>query len=231
MRRGVELPEASAATLIRARYLEALENERFEVLPEGPYLRSFLREYAEFLGLDGDLLVTEWMLRYAPVESPILTAPRRRRGAAFLDGLPGRRGWLVALSLVALGAVLWWVGGSSHTTVQSSPPVREQSAPPPPATSTSSVPPVRKTRPSLALVAVRGPSWLLVRIGSPTGRVVAEATLQRGHTIRFGLRKPLWIRVGAPWNLSASIGRRALTASLPTDTGNVLVTARGVRPA
>jgi Helix-turn-helix domain len=43
-RRGLELAKVEAATRIRARYLEALESERFELLPEGPYRRSFLRE-------------------------------------------------------------------------------------------------------------------------------------------------------------------------------------------
>jgi len=52
LRRGLELDEVASATLIRGRYLEALELERYDLLPEGFYRRGFLRRYAEFLGLD-----------------------------------------------------------------------------------------------------------------------------------------------------------------------------------
>src|ERR1700747_1747766 len=53
--RKVELVEVERATRIRVQQLEALEQERFENLPPDPYRRSFLREYADFLGLDADL--------------------------------------------------------------------------------------------------------------------------------------------------------------------------------
>src|SRR5438128_1873704 len=50
--RGLVLADAEAETRIRARYLAALEEEQFEALPEG-YARTFLRSYANYLGLDG----------------------------------------------------------------------------------------------------------------------------------------------------------------------------------
>jgi hypothetical protein len=68
------------------------------------------------------------------------------------------------------------------------------------------------------------------RIGSRTGRVVYEQTLPQGQTVRFGLRKPLWIRLGAPRNLDATIGRRPLTAALPSRTSDILITATGLQP-
>jgi hypothetical protein len=49
-RQGLELEQIATATMIRLRYLEALEHEEFELLPVGSYRLSFLREYAEFLG-------------------------------------------------------------------------------------------------------------------------------------------------------------------------------------
>jgi cytoskeleton protein RodZ len=235
-RRGVELSEASAATLIRARYLEALESERFDVLPEGPYLRSFLREYAEYLGLDGDILVTELMARSAPPAPEAPETPAFGGFAAFLSNLPRKRSVLALLTLAAVVVALWQLGGSSPTTVQ--PPQREAIPSKPvsaPSThakpSTSSSAATQGAASSLALAAVRGPCWLLARIGSGTGPVIEEHTLQQGQTIRFGLKRPLWIRLGAPWNVDASIGSRSVTASLPAVTGNVLVTARGVTGA
>jgi cytoskeleton protein RodZ len=57
---GIELDDAQQATKIRARYLEAMEQERWELLPDPAYARGFLRTYAEFLGLDAEALVLEY---------------------------------------------------------------------------------------------------------------------------------------------------------------------------
>jgi cytoskeleton protein RodZ len=234
-RRGVELSDASAATLIRARYLEALESERFDLLPEGPYLRSFLREYAEFLGLDGDILVTELMLRFTPPAPVPPEKPAFGGVAAVLSSLPRRRSLLVLLTLVAVAVTVWRLGGSSPTTLQPSQPgaipSKQLPAPSLRAKHVTSSAAIHRTPSSLVLAAVRGPCWLLARIGSGAGPVIEEYTLQQGQVVRFGLKRPLWIRLGAPWNVDASMGNRSVTASLPAVIGNVLVTANGVRAA
>jgi cytoskeleton protein RodZ len=236
-RRGVGLSEASAATMIRARYLEALEQERPDALPEGPYQRSFLREYAEYLGLDGDILVAEWMLRFRP-PAPEATAPPPRRAAVgvALDELRHRRGLILALALVVAGFAVWELSRSGSPTVQSPPAITvspPRGNPPAAAAAAASARTVHlkpKTIAALELTAVHGPSWLLARLGSSLGPVLAEQTLQPGQTARFGLKKPLWLRLGAPWNLAAAIGGRSVSAALPSLTGNVLVTTRGVTP-
>ena len=60
--RGVSLEEISTATRIAPRYLEALENEQWELLPGGVFNRGFIRSVAHFLGLDEDSLVAEYAL-------------------------------------------------------------------------------------------------------------------------------------------------------------------------
>jgi hypothetical protein len=222
--------------MIRERYLEALENDRFDMLPDGPYLRSFLREYAEFLGLDGDILVTEWMSRLAAAEPALPEPPGPSRFAALLSELPRRRSLIVFLTLVVLTVGFWQLGGTSPTHVRSSPPAGVRQSRPIPAPSTraksnSAATTAQRAAPSLLLAAARGPCWLLARVGSVSGPVVEEHTLHQGQTARFGLKQPLWIRLGAPWNLDASIGNRVVTASLPASTGNVLITRAGVRSA
>ena len=61
-RRGVEFPQAEQATKIRAKYLRALENEEWDLLPGPTYVKSFLRTYAEALWLDSKALVEEYKL-------------------------------------------------------------------------------------------------------------------------------------------------------------------------
>jgi cytoskeletal protein RodZ len=238
-RRGVGLPEASAATMIRVRYLEALEEERVDALPEGPYQRSFLREYAEYLGLDGDILVNEWMMRFQPPPPEVPSAPPRSAGiVSALSAFEHRRALVVILALGVVGIAIWQLAGSGSSKVQPPPTIavhHVSRTDAQPVTQPKPAAPAHHTRPTtlaaLALTAVRGPCWFIARLGSSVGPVVTEQTLQQGETAKFGLGKPLWIRLGAPWNLAAAIGSRSITAALPTLTGNVLVTTHGVTAA
>jgi hypothetical protein len=225
-RRGLRLADAEAETRIRARHLEALEDEEFERLPAGPYARSFLREYADFLGLDGKVYAAEYDERFAAPEPEIQVVPAR---AAPSLGRPPLTATAIALAaLVVIGVAAWRLGaGGGH----------KPKAPPPPVTIVPKVTttPARRTpkphaQPVLVLTAARGDCWLQVRLGSAAGATVYQQTLLQGRTIRFGLRKPVWVRIGAPWNLDATIGGRRVTASLPSQIGDVLATVGGLRP-
>src|SRR5437763_1487956 len=68
MRRGVDFAQAELATKIRGKYLRALEDEQFELLPAETYVKGFLRTYAEYLGLDGQLYVDEYNSRFVTGE-------------------------------------------------------------------------------------------------------------------------------------------------------------------
>ena len=61
---AIDISEIEVETKIRAKYLRALENEEWDLLPGPTYVKSFLRTYAEALGLDGRLLVEEYKLRH-----------------------------------------------------------------------------------------------------------------------------------------------------------------------
>jgi transcriptional regulator with XRE-family HTH domain len=60
IRRHIDLIEIEEKTKIRVRYLRALENEEWDVLPGPTYTRSFIRTYASFLGLDGERLADDF---------------------------------------------------------------------------------------------------------------------------------------------------------------------------
>lgn len=51
-RRGVDLIEAELQTKVRAKYLEALENEDFDLLPNDIYVKGFILTYANYLSLN-----------------------------------------------------------------------------------------------------------------------------------------------------------------------------------
>jgi cytoskeleton protein RodZ len=64
MRARIDISEVEARTKIRAKYLRAIENEEWDLLPGSVYVKSFLRTYGDFLGLDSRLLVDEFKRRY-----------------------------------------------------------------------------------------------------------------------------------------------------------------------
>ena len=79
-RRGLTAEDVHRSLRIRARYLQALEDERWELLPGEAYAKGFLRSYAEFLGLEGSLFVDELKARIALRDAePVRPDFRRRR--------------------------------------------------------------------------------------------------------------------------------------------------------
>src|SRR6187455_3693305 len=64
LKRNLTPADVQKAIRIRDRYLQALEEERWELLPGDAYVKGFLRTYADYLGLDGNLYVEEYNVRY-----------------------------------------------------------------------------------------------------------------------------------------------------------------------
>src|SRR5256714_13789015 len=101
MRQGLDISEAETFTKIRAKYLRALENDEFSMLPGSTYVKSFLRTYAEYLGLDAQLLVEEYRAQHEPrgegevqafAPPPAGPGPARRPARAPPAGAPGPPG-------------------------------------------------------------------------------------------------------------------------------------------
>ena len=93
MRRRIDMTEVEAATKIRAKYLRALENEEWDLLPGPTFVKTFLRTYAEYLELDPKILVEEYRQRFERPSTQDLTpfgpgmggARRRRQRPAAPD--------------------------------------------------------------------------------------------------------------------------------------------------
>jgi cytoskeletal protein RodZ len=64
MRARIDISEVEARTKIRAKYLRALENEEWNLVPGPVYVKSFLKTYGDYLGLDSRLLIDEFKRRY-----------------------------------------------------------------------------------------------------------------------------------------------------------------------
>ena len=123
-RQGLEVADVEQATKIRGKYLRALEEEQFDRLPGATFVRTFIRTYAEYLGLDSQLLVEEYRLRHehpdelepqtvAPPPSASASRPRESRRRPRVPAAPAggpSRTTMVAAIVVAVLAVLVVLG-------------------------------------------------------------------------------------------------------------------------
>src|SRR6516165_2369291 len=103
LRKGLDLAAASEATKIRARHLQALEDERFDVLPGQTYVRGFLKTYADYLDLDGQLYVDEYSSRFWINEDGTPASPRKVRVRRKHHGRIELN--MVVLTLVAIAGI------------------------------------------------------------------------------------------------------------------------------
>ena len=184
MREAIDIDEVESVTKIRAKYLRAMENEEFALLPGPTFVKTFLRTYAQYLGLDAHLLVQEYRARHEPDGEPgtqPYTSPQRQRS---IGG--GRRGgpWigvLVGLALVAMLAVLFVLGRTGEQ------PTGERSGgTPAPAEEPARREPRPRRRAVARSVSVRiapvDSTYLCVEDGA--GDVVYEGTLAAARTFR-----------------------------------------------
>lgn len=86
LRQGKALDVIAAETKICHLYLEAIENDQFDALPEGAYRRSFLRQYASALGLDAEELVAAYRSQYGEELVKLPEVPKRQPPFKFLKG-------------------------------------------------------------------------------------------------------------------------------------------------
>ncbi|QEC48948.1 hypothetical protein FSW04_16125 [Baekduia soli] len=178
MRARIDISEIEAETKIRAKYLRALENEEWGLLPGPAYVRSFLRTYAEALDLDAKLLLEEYKLRHErPSDHDLMPIgpPRHRAGRQGRRREPrGIPRWvIVGVVLIALLGILYalgtMTGGSGDSTV---------STPLVDTTSTTAVPRPRTTTTSSAAARRRA--------AETRRRRAAEAKLVRLQIVPTG---------------------------------------------
>lgn len=227
LRQHLDFPEAEHGTKIRGKYLRALEEERFEVLPSHTYVKGFLRSYADYLGLDGQLYVDEYNSRFVSGEDDL---PMRARRVPAARGRRRERREsnivLLALLVIALGTALviaaWRYGGSDPQAVPGLKTSTSTSPAPKPA------PTPARTAPSgtatLELIARTGDSFVVVRRGGADGRVEYSGTIEQGQRQRFA--GPLfWLQVRTPKHVLTRLNGNRVVLPLAVKVNGVYATA------
>jgi cytoskeletal protein RodZ len=218
LRQDLDFPELEERTKIRPKYLRALEDERFDILPAPTYVRGFLRSYAEALGLDGQPFVDEYNSRFAiseedaPLRARRAPAPRRRDRQSRESRIA-----VLALLAIAIATALviaaWKFGGPEAERVPGlvSPPAKSGQAGAP-----GSV--------RLVVRAVSGGSWMEVRAGAASGKLLYSGTLEQGQRQEFAGRA-LQLALAEPANVAVRLN--GTQVDLPAGT-TFLVTPRRI---
>ena len=179
MRAKIDITEVEDATKIRAKYLRALENEEWNLLPGSTFVKSFLREYADFLGLDSRLLVEEYKLRFEHPSEQELTpiAPNLGRDRTPRRSLVPPR-WAVAVALFALLilalALIGSLGGGDKRAATSGGPAATATSRTTSRTTTTRTTPVT---PTVAGVRIVPTGDLYVCLVDQTGKVLIPGTV------------------------------------------------------
>ena len=227
LRQEFDFPELEHATKIRAKYLRALEDERFELLPSHTYIKGFLRSYAEYLGLDGQLYVDEYNSRYvtgeddAPLSTRRVPAARRRKRDR-------RESNIVVLALTSIGIVTalviaaWQFGNPEQERV----PGLQGTGVTQPATQTPTAP-AAKGIATLEVIATRGDSFVDVRRGDSIGLAEFTGTIEQGQKQRFTGRV-LWLQVRTPKNVVVKLNGNRVRLKPAVKTRGVFVTSKRI---
>jgi cytoskeleton protein RodZ len=235
-RRGLSAADVQKGIRIRERYLSALEEERWEMLPGEAYAKGFLRTYAEYLGLDGELYIDEYNARLRGREDEPLGAEPFGSGGRLSGTAPRTLAGALVLATAVAGLAAWRLAGSSTSHGARSPASGVPAAASAPAPSSKAKAPAKGvaapavTHGVAVISAARGDSWLSIRAGGPQGALIYEGILSRGATKRFALTHALWVRMGRPNVLDVVVAGRRV-AGLPATPANILLSRTGSQPA
>ena len=203
MRREIEFAQAEQATKIRGKYLRALEDEQFDLLPSQTYVKGFLRTYADYLGLDGQLYVDEYNSRFVAGEDRE-SAPRRSvaRGRERRNRRLETNVVLLALAVIAIVTVVVISAWKSSGGGTPRPRTPKRHAAPQAASAVA-----RRTSRSRAVsgLVVRSPSTA----AGPPGKILFQGTIDRGRDASRSTGKRFWLNVSSPENLVITRRRQA----------------------
>jgi transcriptional regulator with XRE-family HTH domain len=202
--RGVALDAVASATRIARRHLDALERGDLESLPSGPFGRSYLRSYAEFLGIDPEPMLQAY--RSQEADRGLGPAECREKSIQELSRLLERRPvrkrspppWVLAALFAAMSLLtLRWLSRveapgipAREAVIDGPAPVAASPAPSDEAEADRKLEPSRTKAPS--------PVGAIVVSESAVGTDVVNHTIT-GVTSRFseGERVLFWTRVVA----------------------------------
>lgn len=258
IRKGLTIKDVEEITKIRGRYLQALENDDYSMLPGPTFLVAFLRTYAQFLKLDAEQLIAEYRRSHEPRsghDSGVVRVSPGPIGKA----RPGRkqqkhqrrthqRGYMfVGVMAIAVVVLLAWMGAHWGRESQTPATLGQQSVPSQDTTTTNLSSDVSTTTSEaggsttssvtvvvsggnvkLVVGVAQGSCWMVIHEDSAEGQELFAGTLPSGQQQTFDSSKRYWLRVGLPEAVTLSVNGREL--KLGANDVSFTVTEAGVQP-
>jgi cytoskeleton protein RodZ len=243
MRARIDITEVEARTKIRAKYLRAIENEEWDLLPGPIYVKSFLRTYGDYLGLDSRLLIDEFKRRYEgpadhelrPISSLRRERERERERERAGRGFRLPTGAIIGLILIGVVAVLWLIGRGSSNPNKTAPAGAGASARHPAhrrtagtqTTTAARVPAARPRTVKLQLVPT-APVYVCV-VNQAGTKLIPGVTYAVGQTVPVVRSRELLVTLGNN-GVEMRVNGRLVAVAPSSGAIGLKVTPLGVRP-
>jgi len=255
MRARIDISEVEAQTKIRAKYLRALENEEWDLLPGSVYVKSFLKTYGEYLGLDSRLLVDEFKRRYErPTEHEARPAtavatsgrdrdrgdrrqrgPRRSRGTRLRPSSILSPPVMIIVLLLGIVAALYLVGtlgsggNGGNLSAGTTPRTSDLTTTTNSSTQTTSTTKTGKKKPRHVTMAIVPTAPVYVCVKNGNGKQLLVGTYTIGDTVPSVTAKILLVTFGNA-NASVKLNGRALTLTPSSVPIGLRITHAGAKP-
>jgi cytoskeleton protein RodZ len=234
IRARIDMQEVETNTKIRAKYLRAIENEEWELLPGPVYAKSFLRTYSDYLGLDSRMLVEEYKRRYEglgdheprPVASLGHDRERERHREARGPLLPP---WApIALVLAAVVVVLYLVGTLGGSSKSPSATGRASTRRPTHHATHKRVA-LPATPPSATLQMTPTAPVYVCLVNARGKRLIFEKTYTVGETIPTFTQRKMLLTLGNA-NIQIKVNGKPYPVAQSSTAIRLQVTSSGVQP-
>jgi cytoskeletal protein RodZ len=199
IKKGLDHTDIEAGTGIRASFIKAIEEGRFDALPGEVYVKGFIRNYANFLGLDAAKMVRMYVEKISteeddeevPINAQSTSSTEKSSAASSII-------WVVIVVLMicgAAGGIYWWMNGPGKQGVV--PPQQQQSnsptsAPAVPQTAITPTPQVMN-RPANLSVRYLQRCWTSV---TADGKIVYEGVPTAGETMSWQAERTIIVNFG-----------------------------------
>lgn len=214
--REISLREIADVTKVSIRYLEALEQDRFDVLPAPVFAKGFLKEYARYVGLDPDEVVNSYLTAQGEVEPDEIPEPR---GSQKRSGrLEKTSGLLLTFAVVILlGVVAGLAYYLERSGTDSSPELPPMAAPPVQVTppTTEHVPVTTREIPLTVTIDFTGECWVEAVIDDD--RQLSELHVP-GESLRLEAEERVVLTLGDPSAVVIEVNGKSFPVSAPGGT-------------
>ena len=109
-KKGVEIADAEQETKVRAKYLEALEDGRYDILPGSVYTQGFLLKYADYLDLDKEQMLSQFKAESGASQHLTRLMPERKIKEPLFVITP--RLVTIVIVILVIGGILGYIGFS-----------------------------------------------------------------------------------------------------------------------